>query len=713
MNSALRSIVGPACVAAALLLVGTSANALWPTTTTPFLVGNTPGDNGIPQVAALADGGCYILWRSWDIPAGYSTRLQRLDAAGNEMWAHNGVVVAQGDSTFTIVGGADLAVASDGTSALVSVDTASDPANPGVRQCNIQKISNAGAKLWGTGGGNVAVSTGSGWGVPAHVCNMPDGGCVVAYTTDVPATTGHDYITMVRYTAAGERAWAADKYIFSATSDFVVCDIQPADSDNFIVSWLVPATQAALQTQKFNGLGNAATGWTTPKVLDASGLTSHDFPTFTSDGGGGAIYAWRSYANSGSAAPSEAKLQHILSDGTMKFGTTALNCFLAAATPGQGRQTASLDFTRDSGTGEYTYFVACTQGPISNGTARSSVVQKIDNSGNLLWTGAGFTAMPESSNQQVGPGNTTCVANGDGGCTVMGTVVRGFSTTNRIVYAVRVFQTGAFADAVWNVLLDPDVSTDKGRMSAVRQATSNDALLAFTRGGGLGGTIAAVRVANLDGAPGMPESSLMKPVVTVDVPATISACRGDTVQIAIQVTGTAPISFNWQRHYGSAISAPDAFWGLSDGNSAFGCVIANDGTTYAGAHTATLTINNIQPMPVIISNPNTVPPCSVTTSPSNNLYRCLLFNSYDEIVYTSVVYVDVTDCSPACPGNHNGDGQVDPDDLFAFLDDWFAQNGVCSGGGCTADYVAPDQVDPDDLFAFLDLWFANNGNTCP
>jgi hypothetical protein len=71
-----------------------------------------------------------------------------------------------------------------------------------------------------------------------------------------------------------------------------------------------------------------------------------------------------------------------------------------------------------------------------------------------------------------------------------------------------------------------------------------------------------------------------------------------------------------------------------------------------------------------------------------------------------------TPCSVPCPGDHNHSGIVDADDLFAFLDDWFAQNGTCVSG-CSADYTGSPAVDPDDLFAYLDLWFANNGTTCP
>lgn len=79
---------------------------------------------------------------------------------------------------------------------------------------------------------------------------------------------------------------------------------------------------------------------------------------------------------------------------------------------------------------------------------------------------------------------------------------------------------------------------------------------------------------------------------------------------------------------------------------------------------------------------------------------------------TLVLTPQVSLAPPPCPGDHDGSRTVDADDLFAFLDDWFAQNGACSSG-CSADYTAPPAVDSDDLFAFLDLWFANNGTVCP
>jgi hypothetical protein len=64
-----------------------------------------------------------------------------------------------------------------------------------------------------------------------------------------------------------------------------------------------------------------------------------------------------------------------------------------------------------------------------------------------------------------------------------------------------------------------------------------------------------------------------------------------------------------------------------------------------------------------------------------------------------------------CPGDFDCSGTTDADDLFAFLDAWFAQNGS-SGNGFSADIDGTLVVDADDLFAFLDLWFANNGVPC-
>jgi hypothetical protein len=61
-----------------------------------------------------------------------------------------------------------------------------------------------------------------------------------------------------------------------------------------------------------------------------------------------------------------------------------------------------------------------------------------------------------------------------------------------------------------------------------------------------------------------------------------------------------------------------------------------------------------------------------------------------------------------CPANFDQNSGVNSDDLFAFLDDWFAQNGL-SGPGFSTDINQSGNVDSDDLFGFLDIWFAGCG----
>ncbi len=64
----------------------------------------------------------------------------------------------------------------------------------------------------------------------------------------------------------------------------------------------------------------------------------------------------------------------------------------------------------------------------------------------------------------------------------------------------------------------------------------------------------------------------------------------------------------------------------------------------------------------------------------------------------------------SCPADFDGSGDVGVDDLFNFLDAWFASFGQ-SGIGLAADYIGDDTVQVDDLFSFLDEWFASFG-TC-
>lgn len=65
----------------------------------------------------------------------------------------------------------------------------------------------------------------------------------------------------------------------------------------------------------------------------------------------------------------------------------------------------------------------------------------------------------------------------------------------------------------------------------------------------------------------------------------------------------------------------------------------------------------------------------------------------------------------SCPADFDLDGHTTVSDLFAYLDDWFAQF-PSAGSGLSADYDDNGAVDVADLFTFLDDWFSGFGQGC-
>ena len=57
---------------------------------------------------------------------------------------------------------------------------------------------------------------------------------------------------------------------------------------------------------------------------------------------------------------------------------------------------------------------------------------------------------------------------------------------------------------------------------------------------------------------------------------------------------------------------------------------------------------------------------------------------------------------PACRADFDGSGALAPDDIFAFLNAWFA-------GNISADYDQSGSLSVQDIFDFINAWFAG----CP
>src|SRR5262245_1821552 len=70
-------------------------------------IADGPNEQTQVKLAPTSDGGTYVGWFD-NATGGYDVRLQRLDPAGNELWPHNGVLIA--DRGFSSTTDWDLAV---------------------------------------------------------------------------------------------------------------------------------------------------------------------------------------------------------------------------------------------------------------------------------------------------------------------------------------------------------------------------------------------------------------------------------------------------------------------------------------------------------------------------------------------------------------------------------------------------------------------------
>ena len=78
-----------------------------------LVISDATSDQVQPMIAPTADGGCYISWFD-GIANGFDVRLQKLDADGDEEWAHGGVLVIDRGFSSTQAYGLDVDAAGVG-----------------------------------------------------------------------------------------------------------------------------------------------------------------------------------------------------------------------------------------------------------------------------------------------------------------------------------------------------------------------------------------------------------------------------------------------------------------------------------------------------------------------------------------------------------------------------------------------------------------------
>ncbi len=296
-------------VMAFLSLFSVQSFAQWPTDpSTNLSIADRSSEQVIPKVAATSDGGCYVGW--FDHASGnYDVYLQRLDAAGNEVWPHNGILVSDNPQQSFLVDW-DLKVDSADHCVLVFSD---DRNGGGDFDVYAYRIAPDGTAVWGPDG--VAISEDPGFEPAPRIVELTTGDFVVVWSRD---TNGKLMAQSV--TPAGATLFPAGGIEIAGlpgeSPAFV--EMVASDSGSFIATWVRDISSffalRHIHAQKFSSAGVPQWGASPVAVYDAMSVPIAHTPRILDDGSGGAVIAWHS-----SPTLFNSRVQHLESTGDERF----------------------------------------------------------------------------------------------------------------------------------------------------------------------------------------------------------------------------------------------------------------------------------------------------------------------------------------------------------------------------------------------------------
>jgi hypothetical protein len=338
-------------------------------------VSNTPvaiaaNDQVQPKVVEGPDGGTYVSWFDNRV-GGHDVYLQRFDAAGNALWTENGILIADLANSST----QDYGLCSDGVGGCVVAFL--DTRLGGVK-VTATRVDENGDQVWGDSGVQMA-GAGASQSSP-RVGLAADGGIVVGWS-DSAATALH------RFDLNGIAAWPAPVFLTVSGAGLTLADIQPGDGTSVIVS-MVRATGFAgaktLRAQKVDANGSLLWGLGHVMVFSSGSLQFGNFPTFVSDGAGGAVFAWYT------TGPLQSWAQRVNASGAILWGTNGVS---VTTTTTKERTNPSVAFDPIT---QRTYVGWIDHTPASS--LYGVAAQAFDVAGSRLWGANGATILATQTN---------------------------------------------------------------------------------------------------------------------------------------------------------------------------------------------------------------------------------------------------------------------------------------------------------------------------
>ncbi len=591
-------------IAIGAALAASSAHALWSVDPANNLMvaAHTTGDQTVPHMVPTPDGGFYISWL--DAGAGYSVRLQRLDADGNLQWGPTGILVYARTEQFVYDYGLTVDAAGNAVLSFDAGQLAPNNTLPG-GNILISKVAPNGTFVWGAAG--IQVSPAGEVEYMGKVAGTSDGGVAVAWFD------ANNSAKVKKFDANGISQW-------SGTPSFsgFIADIQGSDNGSAIIA--VRTGAGALITQKLAALDGSAMWGTSPLVLSdgtttTGGLSNGDAPPFISDGSGGTVYAWGVCKGVGSCT---SRVQHVSAAGMRLFADNSFNGVDVSgnnAVDGMGIDgQVSPSATYDAAAGDI--YVMWEETQQTSNYFVATFAQRIDNTGARKWTDGGkqFAAF-------IPNGTTTMVSQPVVGSTPSGFLAAWSDGTSQFPQTkIHVARLDVDGNYVWSPV-PVDIKTSSAETDRLIAATSTDGFAVYAwvdndaqDGAGIGDLRAQnIRYDGLPGklsgvAPGAPAlaagsdsgDSPSDNLTNIASPTFTGTCTtdGDSVGIASDgtISGTGGVCNGGI--YTTTLSSA-----LSDGVHAIKAFeySTNGASTYSGA--LNITTDTTSPVITLTSNP--------------------------------------------------------------------------------------------------------------
>ena len=539
---------------APLALVGlfaTTAQAQWSAdAANNLIVADNAGGTTQPKIVAAPDGGFYVSW--FGNTGGFDIYLQRLDAGGHELWAHNGVLVADRDYSFTYDYG--LAVDAAGN-AYVSYNCCEN--NSTAEHIVVSKVLADGSLAWGANGITVSAPASTEAVYNAYVTATSDSNLVVAWSAD-------GGVRAQKLDPAGNALWIANGVLLNQPSGFkLLGGVQPGLNGDAIASWSNQSgSTRILRAQKLASADGAAQwgGGSAVRVFGVGNLQAGYYPPFLADGAGGGVF-W-DYDAVGVAW--NARVQHLDANGNLVLGT---NGALATTdtTNSHFGTVASWDAASSS------IYVVWNDYLNSAGSDYDGVsAQRIDSSGARMWGDTGKVLVPSVASVS----GTSTLPTPDG--VLAGWVTGSIPAANQPLTVARLDAAG---DYVWAAQTTA-VKTDRYTGRVVGTVGSDGfAAYAWQDGGNGDDTTIRAQNLNLDG-------TLGSPVSTYSIGGSVSGLVGSGLVLQLNAANDLAIAADGSFTF-TAPLADGSVYTVSVLTQPTGpaqtCSIVNGGGTLAGA----------------------------------------------------------------------------------------------------------------------------------